>query len=193
MTMRIRHSSNGGATMTIIAIVLGIIAVLIAGVVVLALGKPDTYRIERSAFIAAPAPRIFAEINDLAAWRAWSPWEKKDPNMKRELSATTVGKGATYAWSGDKNVGSGRMTVIDATPDSRVLIRLDFEEPFASTADAEFLLTPEGGGTRVSWAMTGQNYFVSKIMNVFFDMDKMIGVDFEAGLAELKKKAEKAA
>jgi uncharacterized protein YndB with AHSA1/START domain len=173
--------------MSIVYIVLGDIAVLILIVIAIAMSKPADFRIQRSAVIQAPASRIFAHINDFVAWRAWSPWEKKDPVMQRELSPATSGKGATYEWRGDKNVGHGRMTILESIPDSRILIQLDFISPFEAHNQAEFLLTPEGTGTKVNWAMTGKSNFISRIMCVFFDMEKMVGPDFEAGLAELKR------
>jgi uncharacterized protein YndB with AHSA1/START domain len=171
----------------IIAIVL---AVLIAGVLVFAATRPDSFRVQRTASIKAPPEKIFALINDLKGWNAWSPYEKKDPAMKRTLSGAAAGKGAVYEWHGNKDVGKGRMEIADATPPTRVLIRLDFVEPFESHSTAEFSLQARGETTEVTWALYGPSPYLSKLMSVLFDMDKMIGNDFETGLASLKAIAE---
>jgi uncharacterized protein YndB with AHSA1/START domain len=171
----------------IIAIVL---AVLIAGVLVFAATRPDSFRVQRTASIKAPPEKIFALINDLKGWNAWSPYEKKDPAMKRTLSGAAAGKGAVYEWHGNKDVGKGRMEIADATPPTRVLIRLDFVEPFESHSTAEFSLQARGETTEVTWALYGPSPYLSRLMSVLFDMDKMIGNDFETGLASLKAIAE---
>jgi uncharacterized protein YndB with AHSA1/START domain len=176
--------------MTILKILGIVFALLVAGALVLAAMKPDTFRVERSASIKAPPEKIFAQINDLKAWAAWSPYEKKDPAMKRTFGAVTAGKGAVYEWDGNKNVGRGRMEITDAAP-SRIVIKLDFFEPFEGHNTAEFTMDGAGGATTVTWAMYGPANFVSKLMGVFFNMDKMIGTDFEAGLANLKSITEK--
>ena len=172
----------------IIAIV---VVVLVAGILLLALSRPDSFRVERSASIKAPPERIYAQINDLKAWAAWSPYEKKDPAMKRTFGAVTASKGAVYEWDGNKNVGKGRMEITDATAPSKIVIKLDFLEPFEGHNTAEFTMDGKGGATTVTWAMYGPANYVSKLMGVFFNMDKMIGTDFEAGLANLKTIAEK--
>jgi uncharacterized protein YndB with AHSA1/START domain len=167
-----------------------IIAVLIAGVLILAATRPDTFRVERSTGIKAPPEKIFALINDFDRWSAWSPWEKKDPAMKRTFGAKS-GKGATYAWEGNKDVGQGRMEIADSVPPSRVAIKLDFVKPFEAHNDVVFALEPKGDVTQVRWAMQGHTPYFAKIIHVFIDMDKMVGKDFEAGLASLKAAAEK--
>jgi uncharacterized protein YndB with AHSA1/START domain len=171
--------------------ILIVIALLIVGIVGLALTKPDDFRLERKATIKAPPEKVFGFLNDFKQWGAWSPWEKKDPAMKRTFSANTSGKGATYAWEGNKDVGQGGMEVMDSTPPSKLAIKLNFIKPFEATNAVEFTLAPVGGGTDVTWAMSGKNNFMSKIMQVFVSMDKMVGPDFEAGLANLKTAAEK--
>jgi carbon monoxide dehydrogenase subunit G len=171
----------------IIAIV---VVVLIVGVLGIAATKPDSFRVQRTASIKAPPEKIYPLINDLKGWTAWSPWEKKDPAMKRTLSAATVGKGATYEWAGNKEVGKGRMEIAEATPSSKVLIKLDFIAPFEAHNMAEFDLQPKGDTTDVTWSIYGPAPFVNKLMSVFLDMDKMIGRDFETGLANLKAIAE---
>ena len=176
---------------TIIAVVGVLVIISIAGVLALAATKPDAFRVERAASIKAPPEKIFALINDLHGWGAWSPYEKKDPAMKRSFGPITAGTGATYEWEGNRNVGQGRMEVLDATPSNKVLIKLDFLKPFEAHNTAEFTLAPKGDTTLVTWAIYGPSAFVTKVMGLFFDMDKMIGKDFEAGLADLKIAAEK--
>ena len=168
-----------------------IIVVLIAAVLIFAATKPDTFRVQRSATIKAPPEQIFALINDLHRWDAWSPWEKKDPAMKRTHSGAANGKGAVYEWDGNKDVGKGRMEITESSPPSKVAIKLDFIKPFEGHNIAEFTLKPEGDSTNVTWVMDGPAPFISKVMQVFFSMDKMIGKEFETGLANLKTIAEK--
>jgi len=167
------------------------IAVVVAGILLYATTRPDTFRIERSATFQAPPDKVFALINDFRNWGGWSPWEKKDPAMKRTMSTTTSGQGAHYAWDGNKEVGQGSMTITESVPPSKIAINLDFAKPFEAHNQVEFTLTNEGNGTRVTWAMFGPVPYVSKIMHLFFDIDRMVGGDFEAGLANLKALAEK--
>src|SRR5204863_4538642 len=149
------------------------------------------YHVERSATIDAPAATVFAQINDLSVWKEWSPWEKRDPAMKRTLSANTSGVGATYAWEGNKDVGKGKMAIVDSRPGEKVAERLEFVEPFQSQADITFALKAETPTTtKVTWAMDGKHNFVSKALSVVKPMDAMVGKDFEDGLAGLKKVAE---
>jgi uncharacterized protein YndB with AHSA1/START domain len=168
-----------------------IVLALIAGVLIFAATKPDVFQVERRAVIQAPPEQVFALISDFSRWGGWSPWEKKDPGMKRRFGATTAGKGATYAWEGNKEVGKGRMEIIESTPPSKVGLRLDFETPFEAHNTVTFTLTPEGDSTRINWSMEGPVPYLFKIMHVFINMDKMCGRDFETGLANLKALAEK--
>jgi uncharacterized protein YndB with AHSA1/START domain len=171
--------------------ILGIVVVvLIVGVLGFAATRPDSFRVQRTATIKAPPEKIFALINDLKGWKTWSPYEKKDPAMKRTLSGAPTGKGAIYEWEGNKDVGKGRMEIADTTPPSKVVIKLDFIEPFQAHNTAEFSLSGKGETTDVTWAIYGPSPFVTKVLSVFLDMDKMIGHDFEAGLANLKAIAE---
>lgn len=170
-----------------------VILLLIAAVLILAAMRPDHFRIERSATIRAPAERIFPFIDDFHRWQAWSPYEKKDPAMQRTFDGPSSGVGATYAWNGNKDIGSGRMEISQSTPSSRVSLKLDFFTPFRASNTAEFVLTPEGDATRVSWAMQGRSPFLSKLMGVVFNFDKMVGKDFEQGLANLRALAEQPA
>ena len=168
-----------------------IVVVLIAGVLVLAATKPDTFRVQRAATIKAPPEKVFALINDFRRWDAWSPWEKKDPAMKRTFSAASSGKGATYAWAGNKDVGQGSMEIAESVAPSKVALRLDFVKPFEAHNIVVFTLEPNGGTTRVKWTMEGPVPYFAKLIHVFLDMDSMVGKDFEAGLAAMKAVAEK--
>jgi uncharacterized protein YndB with AHSA1/START domain len=167
-----------------------VIVVVIAGVLILAATKPDTFRVQRAASIKAPPEKVFALINDFNRWGAWSPWEKKDPAMKRTFGATTSGKGATYAWEGNREVGQGRMEIAESVPPSKVALNLDFVKPFQAHNLVEFTLEPKGDTTNVTWAMQGDTPYFAKIIHVFINMDKIVGKDFEAGLTNLKAIAE---
>ena len=167
------------------------LVVLIAALLGFAATRPDSFRIERMTNIKAPPEKIFGQIVDFHNWGAWSPWEKMDPDMKRMHSGAPMGKGAAYAWDGNSKVGKGKMEITDATPSSKVAVKLDFEKPFEGHNIAEFTLTPKGETTDVSWVMHGPSPFIAKVMGIFFSMDSMIGKDFEAGLANMKSVAEK--
>jgi len=167
-----------------------VVAVLIAGVLIFAATKPDTFRVQRSASIKAPPEKVFGYINDFKRWDVWSPWEKKDPAMKRTYGATTAGKGATYAWEGNKEVGQGSMEITGSTPSSQVVLKLDFIKPFEGHNTVEFTLQPQGDTTNVTWTMQGPTPYFAKIIHVFVNMDNMVGKEFENGLASLKAAAE---
>jgi len=167
-----------------------VIVVLIAGILILAATRPDTFQVQRAASIKAPPEKIFVLINDFQHWGTWSPWEKKDPAMKRSLSATTSGKGASYAWEGNQDVGQGRMEIAESIPPSTIAINLDFVKPFAAHNVVQFTLVPAGEATNVTWTMRGDTPYFAKIIHLFLNMDKMVGKDFEAGLANLKAAAE---
>ena len=168
-----------------------IVAVLIAGVLIFATMKPDTFSVQRSATIKAPPDKIFAVLNDFHRWTEWSPWEKLDPAMQRTLGGAASGKGATYAWEGNSKAGAGRMEIVESVPARRIGIQLDFIKPFEGHNIAEFTLTPQGDATQVNWQMHGPAPFITKLMQVFVSMDSMIGKDFEEGLANLKAVAER--
>lgn len=167
-----------------------LILAAIAAVLVLAAMKPDTFRVARSIAINAPPERIFPLLNDLQNFRRWSPYEKLDPEMERTISKPASGVGASYAWDSKGKAGAGKMTIETSIPSSVVEMALDFVKPFKSSSTASFSLEPQGAQTRAAWEMTGPAPFVSKVMQVFFNMDKMIGKDFEQGLADLKAIAE---
>jgi hypothetical protein len=175
----------------IIAIIAVIIAIAIAIVLILAATKPNTLRVQRATSVAAPADLIFPLINDFQRWRTWSPYENKDPAMKRSYEGPASGRGAVYAWDGNSNVGSGRMEILEALAPSKITIKLDFFKPFEGHNTAEFTMLPQGDVTHLTWTMVGPAVFMSKVMQVFMNLDHMIGRDFEAGLANLKKLAEK--
>jgi len=172
-------------------IILIAVAVLIAGVLVFAATKPDTFRVQRSISIKAPPEKVFPFIDDFHRWGAWSPYENKDPAMKRTLSGAARGKGAVYEWDGDSKVGKGRMEITESVPPLKDTIKLDFVKPFEGHNIAEFTLEAKGDMTNVTWAMYGPARYITKIMQVFVNMDSMIGNDFDAGLANLKALAEK--
>ena len=168
------------------------VAVVIVLLVVVIATRPSAFRVTRSALIAAPPERPFALVNDFHAWPKWSPWEKKDPQMRRTLGGPPDGVGTTYAWAGDKNVGEGRMTIERSARPSLVGINLEFIKPFPGVCPTTFTFDPAPGGTKVTWTMEGKYNFISKAMSLFINMDKMIGKDFEAGLAAMKAESEAA-
>jgi hypothetical protein len=165
-------------------------AIVIGAILAYAATKPDTFGVQRAATIKAPPEKIIALIQDFHNWGTWSPWEKLDPNMKRTFSGPPSGKGAAYAWEGNRDAGAGRMEITDVTP-SKVALKLDFIKPFEGHDNDEFTLTSQGDSTNVTWVMTGPNSYLSKLMQTFMSMDKMVGKDFEAGLSNLKAAAEK--
>jgi hypothetical protein len=170
-------------------IVLGFVG-LIAGLLIYAATQPDTFRVQRSASINAPAEKIFPFINDFRNWVDWSPWEKMEPELKRSFGGGASGQGSVYEWEGQK-VGKGRMEIAKISPPTNILINLDFLKPFEAHNIAEFTLEPRGNSTTVTWAMYGPNPYIAKVMHIFFSMDRMVGKQFEAGLANLKTLVEK--
>jgi Polyketide cyclase / dehydrase and lipid transport len=173
--------------MTIVAIML---VIVIAAVLILAGAKPDKFSVERAIGVKAPPEKIFPLINDFRRWRSWSPYEDRDPALKRSYSGAESGKGAVYAWEGNRNVGSGRMEILQASVPTTIVIKLDFLRPFEGHNTAEFTMLPQGDTTRLTWKMHGPAPLMSRVMQVFMDLDRMIGKDFEVGLANLKKFTE---
>jgi uncharacterized protein YndB with AHSA1/START domain len=174
-----------------IAIIAVVLAIAIAVILILAATKPDRFSVQRATTVKAPPERIFPLINDFHQWGTWSPYENKDPAMKRSYSGAASGDGAVYAWEGNKNVGSGRMEILDSSAPSKIVIKLDFFAPFEAHNTAEFTMLPQGDATNVTWLMHGPLPFMGKIMHVFINMDRMVGKDFEIGLANLKRLTEK--
>ena len=172
-------------------IVLMVLAVLVVAILGLAMTKPDFFSVQRKTSIQAPADKIFPLINDFHNWNSWSPWEKLDPGMTRTHSGAPSGKGAVYEWDGNSKVGKGRMEITDVSAPSKIAIKLDFLKPFEGHNIAEFTLEPQGDSTNVTWTMHGPTPFISKVMQVFISMDKLIGKDFDSGLANLKTISEK--
>jgi hypothetical protein len=171
--------------------VLVVLVLLLGAAAAYVATRPDAYHVERSTTVEAPPATVGAQIDDFSVWKEWSPWEKKDPAMKRTLSATPSGVGATYSWQGNKEVGKGKMTITDSKPGEKVAVKLEFIEPFQSQADIKFTMAAESPTTtKLTWAMDGKHNFISKAISVVKPMDGMIGKDFEDGLVGLKKVAE---
>jgi Polyketide cyclase / dehydrase and lipid transport len=172
-------------------ILLALVFIAIIFFVVIA-GRPDEFVVTRSAKISAPPEAVFPHVNDFHKWEAWSPWAKMDPQCKNTFDGASAGKGAGFSWDGNKKVGAGRMTIMESRPSDLILIKLEFLKPFKATNTAEFTFKPEGSRTVVTWSMTGKNNFFFKAFGLFMDCDKMVGKDFEKGLAAMKSAAETA-
>jgi hypothetical protein len=175
----------------LIKILIGVAAIILLFVAFVAT-RPAEFRVVRKQKVAAEPGAIFEHVNDLHKWRAWSPWEKVDPEMKRTYEGSTEGTGAIYSWVGNKDVGEGKMTIVDSKPDELVRIALEFYKPYEGKSTADLSFVPEGDDTLVTWSMQGQNGFMGKLIGLFMNMDKMIGDQFEKGLAELKVVSESA-
>jgi uncharacterized protein YndB with AHSA1/START domain len=167
------------------------VVVLVGALLAYAATLPDSFRLERSATIQAPPDRVFALVNDFRQWTAWSPWENIDPALKRSYSGAASGVGSAYAWEGNKDVGTGRMEITEAVPGAKLVIRLDFLKPFEAHNTAEFSFARQGETTTVTWAMYGPSPYLAKLMGIVFSMERMVGGQFETGLANLKAAAEK--
>ena len=167
-----------------------LVLIVLAAVLAYAASRPNTFRVERALFIDAPPEHIFALINDFHHWTAWSPWEKLDPTMTRTYAGAALGKGAAYEWDGKGKAGKGRMLLTRSNASTLILIQLDFIKPFEAHNIAEFTLVPQGTATQVTWAMYGPQPLVAKVMGLVFSMNRLVGGDFETGLANLKRVAE---
>ena len=173
-----------------------VVVIAIVALLAYASARPDKFRYERSIRIAAPMLQVAEQIDDFHQWQKWSPWEHIDPSLQRTFSGAEAGVGAIYEWTGTGKAGAGRMEIVEMRTGSEgglITIKLDFLKPFKASNTAEFLMTPTDAGTDLNWAMFGPSPFVSKLMGVFMDFDKMVGKDFEAGLVSLKRNAEQAA
>ena len=173
----------------IILIALGFIVVVLVVVVAL---QPADFRVARSATMSAPATVVFSQVNDLHKWEAWNPWQKKDPAMKLTFAGAPAGPGASYAWAGNNEVGEGRLTITESRPNDLVLIKLEFLKPFTATNTATFTFKPAGNQTAVTWSMEGRKNFLAKALHLVMNMDKMVGGEFEKGLADMKAVVEAA-
>ncbi|MBL9202957.1 MAG: SRPBCC family protein [Opitutaceae bacterium] len=170
-------------------ILLGLAAV-IALILIVAAFQPSQYAVQRSLVIAAPASALFEQVNDHRKFLAWNPWIKLDPNVKSTFAGPATGVGSVCSWQGNRDVGAGSATIIESKPGELVRQRMDWKEPMEGTSTVDFTFKPEGSGTRVTWHMYGANNFVGKVMCLFMSMDKMVGGQFEVGLANLKGIAE---
>jgi uncharacterized protein YndB with AHSA1/START domain len=172
-------------------ILIAVAVILIVCVVVVAM-QPSEFRIARTAIIAAPAPAVFAQVNDLHKWETWSPWAKRDPAMRQAYEGALAGTGAIYTWAGNSEVGEGRTTITESRPSDLIRIKLEMMKPFAATNTVEFTFKPDGNQTTVTWSMAGERNFTAKAVGLVMSMDKMVGGDFEKGLAQMKSVAEAA-
>jgi uncharacterized protein YndB with AHSA1/START domain len=175
-----------------IKIILAVLAVLVVGFLVVVSLRPSEFRVSRSTTVAAPPEAVFAQVNDFHKWASWNPWGKIDPAMKQTYEGAAAGTGAAYTWIGNNQVGEGRMTIIESRPGELIRIRMDFLKPFKATNTAEFTFKPQGDQTFVTWSMYGKNNFIAKAIGLFMDCDKMIGDQFEKGLADMKAVAQAA-
>jgi hypothetical protein len=173
-----------------ILIALAVIVIVFVGVVAM---QSSEFRIARTATMSAPAPVVFAQVNDFRKWRAWSPYEKLDPAMKRTYEGAPAGTGAIYTWAGNSQAGEGRSTITESRPSDLIRIKLEFVRPFAATNTAEFTFKPEGDQTVVTWSLAGKKNFTAKAVHLFMNMDKMVGGQFGEGLARMKSVVEAAA
>jgi hypothetical protein len=173
-----------------ILIILGVVALLVAVFVVIVALQPADFRITRTATMSAEPPKVFAQVNDFHNWNGWSPWAKLDPAMKQTFDGAPAGTGAIYSWNGNNKVGEGRMTIVGSRPSELITIKLEFLKPFKATNTAEFSFKPQAQQTAVTWTMTGRKNFVLKAFGLFMSMDKMVGGDFEKGLASMKSIVE---
>jgi hypothetical protein len=185
----IRHCHSENVAMLNI-ILIALAAIVVALVVVVSL-QPSEFRVVRNTTISGPAPAVFAQVNDFHKWEAWNPWGKIDPAMKQAYEGAPAGTGAVYSWIGNREVGEGRMRIIESRPSDLIRINLECFKPFAGNSIAEFTFKPEGNQTAVTWSMTGTNNFTAKAIHLFMNMDKMIGGQFEKGLAAMKSIVEK--
>ena len=174
----------------VILISLAAIVVVLAVVVAM---QPADFRVERSAMMSAPPQAVFVQVDDLRKWEAWNPWQKIDPAMKMTYAGPPSGPGASYAWAGNNHVGERRLTITESRPNDLVRIKLEFMKPLAATNTATFTFKPQGNQTAVTWSMEGRNNFLAKAINLFMNMDRMVGSQFEKGLADMKKVVESAA
>jgi hypothetical protein len=171
-------------------ILVGLVALLAVLSVVIAT-RPGEFRVARSATMPAAPAAVFAQVNDFHKWEAWSPWAKLDPDAKSTFEGPTAGTGAIFRWDGNGNVGAGSMKITESRPSDLIRIQLDFIRPFAGTNDVEFTFKPQGDQTNVTWSMAGKNNFIAKAIGLVMDCEKMIGGNFEQGLAGIKSVVEK--
>jgi hypothetical protein len=167
-----------------------VLVLIVVGLVVVIARRPSEFRVERMTVVAAPPAAVFAQVNDFHKWDAWNPWAKMDPALKQTYEGAPAGPGAVYTWAGNRQVGEGRMTIIESRPNDLIRVRLEFLKPFANTCLAEFTFKPQGTQTAVTWSMTGTNNFMAKAFHLVMNMDRMIGGQFDKGLADMKSTVE---
>ena len=172
-------------------ILIALAAIVVVFVAVVAM-QPSDFRIARTATMSAPAPAVFAQVNDFHNWEAWSPWAKLDPAAKNSFEGPPAGTGAIFRWAGNNQVGEGGMTITESRPNELIRFNLEFLKPMAGTSTAEFTFKPEGDQTAVTWSMSGKNNFIAKAICLFMNMDTMVGGKFEEGLAAMKSIVEAA-
>ena len=170
--------------------ILSIVAAIVVVFLIVVALQPAEFRVTRAATISASPPAVFGQVNDLRSWEAWSPWAKLDPGMKQTYAGAPAGTGASYAWAGNKQVGEGRMTITESRPSDLIRLQLEFLKPFASTCTTEFAFKPEGDRTAVTWSMAGKNNFIAKAFGLLMNTKKMVGGEFERGLARMKSVVE---
>ena len=170
-----------------------LITAAVIAILAIAGTRPATFHVERDTLTNAPPQTVFSLVNDLNRFHEWSPWQQLDPNLKSSIEGSGVGAGSTYSWTGNDQVGEGRMSITASTPANHVTLKLEFLKPWKSTTDMHFRIVPDGNGSRVTWAMDGTNNFMAKVMSLFMSMDRAIGKDFEHGLANLKQVSENTA
>jgi hypothetical protein len=185
-----KQAASGSKVVRLLGAVVLALAIVVALLAVIVALEPAEFRVARTAVISAPAADVFAHVNNLRQWEAWSPWSKIDPAMTQSYEGAAEGVGAIYNWSGNFEVGSGRTTITESRPNELIRIKLEMFEPMAGTSDARFDFKPEGASTRVTWTIEGRNGFVAKAFSLLMDMDQMIGEQFEKGLASLKTVVE---
>jgi hypothetical protein len=173
--------------------ILIVVAIIVIMFVVVVAMQPSEFRVARSATMSAPPSAVFAQVNDFHKWEAWNPWGKIDPAMKQSYEGAPAGSGAIYTWIGNKEVGEGRMTMTESRPSDLIRINMEFYKPFSANNTAEFTFKPAGSQTTVNWSMSGNKNFMAKAIHLFMNMDKVIGGQFEKGLASMKSVVESAA
>lgn len=168
----------------IIKILIGLAVIIVLFLIIVAL-RPADFRVERSLSIAASPDVLFAQVNDHHKFNQWNPFLKLDPNVKNTYSGPDAGVGAVCSWDGNSKVGAGSCTIVESKPGELVRMRMDWKRPLEGTSTVDFTFKPEGDKTVVTWAMYGKNGFVGKLFSLFMDCDKMVGPQFEQGLANL--------
>ena len=171
--------------------ILLVLALALVAILVVAVFRPDTMHVARSATIAAPPSAVFAVVNDFRRWDDWSPWSKLDPEMKVNFEGPPIGVGAVYKWSGNNEVGEGSTTLVESVPDEKVGMKLAFVRPFPGESDVQFTFAPEGAGTKVTWEMSGHNSFAGKVIGLVMNCEKMVARQYDQGLSNLKAVAER--